>query len=293
MQTRRRHSPPPWERRSQAPRHPLGQARRRWPRAYDGGGPVQERLNPRYCRAYDGGDNRVDRRRRVLSRWDLRHLTDNPVRNGLIGLAIAGVGAPIGVIRYQQALRTDASHERILTHQEAQAVMDDVAVAEAWTGMEEEQAREAVIEENIEKHREYQVTRQLAEDIYDAAAEFDIDPEVAFGLVRAESSFRNTATSPVGAVGLTQLMPRTAAWMQPGVKTSDLRDQKTNLRIGFKYLRYLVDKYEGNTDLALVAYNRGPGTVNRALRQGQNPDNGYAAFVKGEKDHGHTLYTNR
>jgi soluble lytic murein transglycosylase-like protein len=70
-----------------------------------------------------------------------------------------------------------------------------------------------------------------------------------------------------------------------------LRDPETNLRVGFKYLRYLLDKYNGDENLALTAYNRGPGTVDKALRRGGNPDNGYAAFVRGESNHGHRLFT--
>jgi len=128
----------------------------------------------------------------------------------------------------------------------------------------------------------YEVPAALASEIHETALEFDIDPAVAFGLVRAESSFRNSATSYVGAVGLTQLMPKTAAWMEPGTTRRDLRDPETNLRIGFKYLRYLLDKYEGNQRLALLAYNRGPGTVDRVLSRGGNPNNGYVEKVLGE-----------
>lgn len=141
------------------------------------------------------------------------------------------------------------------------------------------------------RNRGFEVTEKLAEQIAKAAAEYDIDPEIAFGLVRAESSFRNQATSRVGAVGLTQLMPRTAVWMEPGVTRNQLRDPETNLRVGFKYLRYLLDKYEGDEKLALLAYNRGPGTVDKALKRGRNPDNGYADFVFGKADHGHTLFS--
>ncbi len=136
----------------------------------------------------------------------------------------------------------------------------------------------------------YQVPQDLALTISEAAVENGIDPETAFGLVRAESSFRNSSTSPVGAVGLTQLMPATARWMEPGVTRRELRDPETNVRIGFKYLKFLLDKYEGNERLALVAYNRGPGTVDRALKRGRNPDNGYADFVFGKKNHGHKLF---
>ncbi|CAN5640185.1 hypothetical protein BH23GEM7_BH23GEM7_24660 [soil metagenome] len=137
----------------------------------------------------------------------------------------------------------------------------------------------------------YRISEQLTRDIGRAALEYEIDLDIAFGLVRAESAFRNTATSPVGATGLTQLMPRTAAWMHPGTTPRDLRDQSTNLRIGFKYLRYLIDRYDGDTRLALLAYNRGPGTVDKALKRGANPDNGYADFVMGKANHGHKLFT--
>ena len=165
----------------------------------------------------------------------------------------------------------------------------DSTVRMAW--LEQALVREAERIGGEYRSEGYQVTTELAGKIGKAAAEFDIEPEVAFGLVRAESSFRNTATSPVGAVGLTQLMPRTASWIEPGVTRAQLRDPETNLRVGFKYLRYLLDKYEGDERLALLAYNRGPGTVDRELRRGGNPDNGYADFVYGEKDHGHRLFT--
>jgi soluble lytic murein transglycosylase-like protein len=123
------------------------------------------------------------------------------------------------------------------------------------------------------------VTRRLAESIVEAALENDIEPELAFGLVRAESGFRDGATSHVGAVGLTQLMPRTARWLEPGTTTRDLRDSETNLRIGLGYLRDLIDKYDGDERLALLAYNRGPGTVDKVLRRGGDPDNGYVEKV--------------
>jgi soluble lytic murein transglycosylase-like protein len=132
-----------------------------------------------------------------------------------------------------------------------------------------------------EKYRAkgYTVTPALANRIHEAALETGIKPEVAFGLVRTESAFKSSATSHVGAVGLTQLMPKTASWLEPGTTRSDLRNPDTNLRIGFKYLARLIDRYDGNTRLALLAYNRGPGTVDRVLRRGGNPDNGYADMV--------------
>jgi hypothetical protein len=126
---------------------------------------------------------------------------------------------------------------------------------------------------------EFNIPVPLARDIHAAALAEDIVPRVAFGLVQAESSFRTRVVSPVGAVGLTQLLPSTARWLVPGTTRSDLMTTETNLRVGFQYLRYLMDKYEGDQNLALTAYNRGPGTVSRLLARGQNPDNGYAAKV--------------
>jgi soluble lytic murein transglycosylase-like protein len=153
-------------------------------------------------------------------------------------------------------------------------VVDEVT--RAWAARQMESQRAETIETLA---AEFEVALPLAQDIHDAAVEEQIDPKVAFGLVRAESSFRPKAVSPVGAVGLTQVMPATARWLQPGTTRRDLLKPEVNLRLGFKYLRQLLEQYEGDEKLALTAYNRGPGTVDRLLRRGRNPDNGYAEKV--------------
>lgn len=213
-------------------------------------------------------------------------IRQSPVRNGLIGLAVVGTAAPLAVNHYQDAMRTDSRHESALTATVPLTSMTDESVTSAWQALEEGTAgpaelneREATIQQNIERYADYDISRELAEDIYDAATEAGVDPDLGFGLVQLESSFKNSATSHVGAVGLTQLMPRTAEWLQPGVTMKDLRNQDTNLRIGFKYLNQLMEKYDGDRRLALLAYNRGPGTVDRVLKQGGNPDNGYVEGV--------------
>lgn len=284
MQTRRRRSTPPWERRTAYPRHPVGRARRRWPREYDGGTPPEAAVRRRYRRSYDG-DQRTRDRSGVRSRSMMDNLRQNPLRHGLIGLAVAGAATPVAVNRYQQAMRTDASHERIVPQTASAEQVGDSDVTNAWRSMETERnsevaVREQAITKSLSEYAEFPLSRELAEDIYDMAQEANIDPEIAFGLVRAESSFKNTSTSRVGAIGLTQLMPATAKWLEPGITNQELRNPETNLRIGFKYLKDLIEKYDGNVDLALTAYNRGPGTVDRALKRGADPDNGYAKFVK-------------
>jgi soluble lytic murein transglycosylase-like protein len=129
----------------------------------------------------------------------------------------------------------------------------------------------------------FAIPADLAERIEDIALAEGIDPEVAFGLVRAESEFNRRAVSSMGAVGLTQLMPSTARYFQAGVSREELFDSDTNLRIGFRYLRTLIDRYGGNLELALLAYNRGPERVNQLLRAGHSPHNGYVEMVLGAR----------
>jgi hypothetical protein len=76
-------------------------------------------------------------------------------------------------------------------------------------------------------------------------------------VVKAESGFIPTAVSPKGALGLMQLMPRTAAWL--GVE--NVLDPAANVEGGTKYLRQLLDQYDGDALKALAAYNAGPQRV--------------------------------
>ncbi len=129
----------------------------------------------------------------------------------------------------------------------------------------------------------FAIPADLAERIEDIALAEGIEPEVAFGLVRAESEFNRRAVSRVGAVGLTQLMPSTARYFQAGVSREQLFDRDTNLRIGFRYLATLLRQYDGDLELALLAYNRGPERVDQLLRAGQSPHNGYVEMVLGTR----------
>lgn len=125
----------------------------------------------------------------------------------------------------------------------------------------------------------YGISFELASAIEHAAIEQGIDPDLAFRLVRVESQFKERAVSPVGALGLTQLMPATAAEMQPGITREEIFDRDTNLRLGFRYFRWLLKLYKGDVEEALHAYNRGPGTVARIRAAGGDPANGYADHV--------------
>jgi soluble lytic murein transglycosylase-like protein len=197
-------------------------------------------------------------------------------------LALRGTPSQGGSAESRSAMEAIQAVEELrptLDEKLGEALSTDNDVVRAWRERALERHARQVAGELARRYRAYRVTDDLAAEIYRAAALADIEAPVAFGLVRVESGFRRTAVSHMGAVGYTQLLPSTARWLVPGTTRRDLFETRTNLEIGFQYLRYLLDEYDGDLHLALTAYNRGPGTVNRLLTRGRNPDNGYAGKV--------------
>lgn len=93
-----------------------------------------------------------------------------------------------------------------------------------------------------------------------AALDHGLDPDLLNALVKQESSYNPNAVSSAGAMGLTQLMPRTAK----SLGVTDAFDPVQNLNGGAKYLAQMLREFNGDTRLALAAYNAGPGAVRRA-----------------------------
>lgn len=87
----------------------------------------------------------------------------------------------------------------------------------------------------------------------------NLDKDFVKALIKQESGFQTDVTSHCGAMGLMQLMPATAHSM--GVKNA--YDAEQNIAGGTKYLRGLMDRFGGNMELALAAYNAGPGAVQK------------------------------
>lgn len=115
--------------------------------------------------------------------------------------------------------------------------------------------------------------------IEEHAAKNMVSVDLVRALIQAESAFNPRAVSPKGALGLMQLMPATATEL--GV--ADAFDPAENIRAGVKYLKQLLDRYEGRVELALAAYNAGPGAVKKyggkvpPYRETQN----YVARIQG------------
>lgn len=124
----------------------------------------------------------------------------------------------------------------------------------------------------------YQIPSDLTALIYDTALQEGVDPELAFRLVNLESQFDAMAVSSAKALGLAQVQLPTARFYAPDISAEALFDPATNLRIGFRYLRDLLQVYD-DTRLALLAYNRGPTRIKQLMAQGQDPGNGYASRI--------------
>jgi soluble lytic murein transglycosylase-like protein len=110
--------------------------------------------------------------------------------------------------------------------------------------------------------------------IIDAAEKYNVDPDLVQAIIMAESSYNPLAVSNKGAVGLMQIMPATATSL--GVE--NLYDPADNVNGGVKYLKWLLNQFEGDTRLAVAAYNAGRTNVQKY--QGVPPYKDTQYYVK-------------
>jgi len=109
------------------------------------------------------------------------------------------------------------------------------------------------------KQRSDDIPASYVTIINSACERYGVDPSLVHAVVKVESDFNPFALSRKGAMGLMQLMPQTASTM----KVRNSFSPHENIEGGVKYLRYLIDRYEGNLSLALAAYNSGETAVKK------------------------------
>jgi len=113
------------------------------------------------------------------------------------------------------------------------------------------------------------------EQVIKAAQKSQIEPALIYGIIRRESAFIADIKSSAGAIGLMQLMPRTARYVAElkGDKDwrGDLTDETVNIDFGAFYIRHVMDRFEDNQVLALAAYNAGPHRVKQWLPAADMP----------------------
>lgn len=112
---------------------------------------------------------------------------------------------------------------------------------------------------------------QSLDDIFQRAAQkYDVPVSLLKAIGKAESNFNANAVSGAGAQGVMQLMPATAK----SLGVTDSFDAEQNIMGGAKYIKQMLDRYDGNVKLALAAYNAGSGNVSKWLQDRNYSDDG-------------------
>ncbi len=162
------------------------------------------------------------------------------------------------------------------------------AVREVAADHPERQAEAALVAERLERRGRrmtpYERQRVVA-TLVETCARYEVSPQLVLAVIEIESAYNPHAVSPVGAMGLMQLMPMTGAEVaertgEPWSGTSTLFDPEANVRLGVAYLRELIDRYD-SIRVALAAYNWGPGRIDRRLRRGTGLPAEYPNLVLG------------
>lgn len=211
-------------------------------------------------------------RSRRRSRWALR--MRHASRLGLLALGLGGMTAAL------RSLVADAQ-----PHDEPSAAVFE-AMAGLQRDLESTRGKATLLELRLERAQavidysaEYRIPADVSGAIYDAALSEGLHPSLGFQLVKVESAFRHRAVSDKGAIGYAQVRLPTARFYEPDITEERLKDPEINLRIGFRFLKDLVTRFDGDLRVALLAYNRGPTRVAEILAAGEDPANGYSKAV--------------
>jgi len=158
--------------------------------------------------------------------------------------------APNGKAFYTEAPPPDEKNPRIICPDDAIGSADDPSYLE---DVKFHQANDVILGRCPDCGVKYNNL------IAKAADKYQVEEKLIHALIKAESSYNPNAVSPVGAVGLMQLMPDTGRRF--GVKPKERFDPEKNIDAGVHYLRFLLDRYDNDMRLAIAAYNAGEGRV--------------------------------
>ena len=167
---------------------------------------------------------------------------------GVLAYLLAGCALPAGA---QIVPTTNENGKRVFTFVGSAAPARDAQPASSAASSNRTLAARSRAPANVPEHLKRMATT--------AADKHQIDPALVYSMITAESSWNPSAVSVKGAQGLMQLIPATAARF--GVR--DPFDPAQNVEGGVKYLRWLLERYKGDLEKTLAAYNAGEGAVDR------------------------------
>lgn len=125
------------------------------------------------------------------------------------------------------------------------------------------------------QYNKYNIT-DIAFSIVEESVKNNLDPYLMLAIIKTESSFNYKSVSRKGAIGLMQLLPNTAYYISEKVddlyieNKKEIFDPVVNIRLGINYYSYLLNKFNGNEEIAIVAYNLGPRNIYKYLAKGRN-----------------------
>jgi soluble lytic murein transglycosylase len=166
--------------------------------------------------------------------------------------------------------------ELLLAAQSRRAPEVDLMMAEALLSRGRVVDAQAIAEEYVDRHAraplafwQLSYPRPYSATVESAAAEFDVDPLLIWALMRAESRYDPGAFGYAGERGLMQILPSTQEWVaeQLGevISPGDAFAPEANIRMAAWLLRFLLDYFDGDVELAIAAYNGGAGSVDTWL----------------------------
>jgi len=186
-----------------------------------------------------------------------------------------------GVTSLGQPQSTSGLSRAVSTLQAYMANLDESAALVRRTGSAEPSQEPGLVAPEQVQQKNLRLSEpsrgaNLEQVIEKAANRYGVEAGLIKAVIKAESNFNPRAVSLAGAQGLMQLMPATAR----GLGVTDAFDPEQNIMAGTRFLKQLLNRYDGDLDATLAAYNWGPGNVDRRADQLPRETRDYLVKVK-------------